>query len=255
VIATAGKSSIEGQTIPEAGQRTCILDVSEMDQILELHEKDMQVTVQPGVGWIELKDYLEPKGIRRSGLSEQAMIGGMYGTMSQNVVSLRVVLANGTVITTRKRPAKSSAGYDLTRLFVGSEGTLGIISQATLRLRRIPTYTAIVMTQFRSSSEAADAAVSVVNSSMQMERIEFMDSHAIKSVNHVYDTSHAPNPTVLFECAAGSMLHLSELVSALKTITNRHGCLMFQQESDAQGRKLWQVRKNAFFASKALRPD
>ncbi|KAJ2996001.1 hypothetical protein HDV02_000230 [Globomyces sp. JEL0801] len=163
VITVSGRSSLEGHVVP------ITTDTSYMDKVVAVHQEDLDCVVEPGCNWVELASELKEYGLffpPDPGMA--AMIGGMcgtncsgtfawrYGTMKDNVISLRVVLADGTVIKTRRRPTKSSAGYDLTRLIIGSEGTLGVVSQATLRLRKIPTEHAVVMAQFPSIVEAAN---------------------------------------------------------------------------------------------------
>ncbi|KAJ3290551.1 hypothetical protein HK104_006688 [Borealophlyctis nickersoniae] len=280
VIAVAGRTSIEGATIPSS-LGGIVLDVSQMDKIVAIHADDLDCVVEPGIGWMELREELEPLGLffpPDPGAS--ACVGGMcgtncsgtlawrYGTMKDNVLSLRVVLPNGDVVMTRRRATKSSAGYDLTRLFIGSEGTLGVISQATLRLRRIPAASSVAMIQFPTLDSAALAVQRIITGGISLHRIELMDDHTIRSVNHGRTPSARLKEltTLLIEFAAQSPAAVAEQVSGVKTIcmtAASEACgghlqdnFSFRAAADNdEAEKLWVVRKTAFFASKNLRPD
>ncbi|KAJ3321303.1 hypothetical protein HDV06_004407 [Boothiomyces sp. JEL0866] len=267
VIPTAGKTSLEGHTIPDSSN-VVVIDTSEMDEIVAINEKDLDCVVQPGVNWMELGEKLDKLGLffpPDPGAS--AMIGGMcgtncsgthawrYGTMKDNVVSLRVVLADGTVIKTRRRPNKSSAGYDLTRLFVGSEGTLGIISEATLRLRRVPRCHAVIFTQFKTLQDAANTVAEVVQEGILLNRMELLDDYSMKSINMAHKSNYGEYNSLLFECAGFSKVQISDQMEVLEKITSKHNCVLFEKETGPQSAKLWNIRKAAYFASKALRPE
>lgn len=276
VITVAGRSSLEGQTLPilqsqSDKRKIIILDLSDMDAIVKINKDDHDCQVEAGVSWIELKDVLEKDGLffpPDPGM--QALIGGMcgtncsgtlahrYGTTKDNIVGLRVVLANGEIIQTKQRPHKSSAGYDLTRLFIGSEGTLGVITQATLRLQSIPAYHAIILAQFKTIENAATVASAVVKEGLHLHRLEFLDEYCLKSINlHEGNQEHKELPTLLFECAARTRQSVQEQIDRIKEISHQteHECLNFAVASDKEGAKLWKIRKSAFFASKTLRPE
>ncbi|KAJ3275596.1 hypothetical protein HDV01_007599 [Terramyces sp. JEL0728] len=255
VIPTAGKTSLEGHTIP-GSSNVVVIDTSEMDKIIAVNEKDLDCVVQPGVNWIELGSALEKLGLffpPDPGAS--ALIGGIYGTMKDNVVSLRVVLADGTVIKTRRRPNKSSAGYDLTRLFVGSEGTLGIVSEATLRLRRIHKCKAVIFAQYKTLQDAANTVAEVVQDGIQLNRMELLDDYSLKAINIAHKSNYGELNSLIFECAGYSKVQIQDQIEALEKITKRNNCLLFQKESGIKSVQLWNIRKAAYFASKALRPD
>lgn len=256
--------------MPELAERpTVILDLSEMDAIIRINKSDHDCIVEAGVSWVELRDILKKENLffpPDPGM--QALIGGMcgtncsgtlahrYGTMKDNVVGLRVVLANGNVITTKRRPHKSSAGYDLTRLFIGSEGTLGIITQATLRLQTVHNFTAIILAQFQTNEEAARTASQVVSEGLHLNRIEFLDEYCMKSINiSEKSTNHNELPTLLFECAARTKEIVNEQVNRVLEVAKLNKCVKNEVESDKDGEKLWKIRKSAFFASKSLRPE
>ncbi|TPX61986.1 hypothetical protein SpCBS45565_g07145 [Spizellomyces sp. 'palustris'] len=270
VIPIAGKTSLEGGTIP-GPSGAVVLDVSRMDKIVSIHEDDLDCVVEPGVGWMELKHALEPLGLFfPPDPGAAACVGGMcgtncsgtlawrYGTMSANVLSLRVVLADGTVIRTRRRATKSSAGYDLTRMFVGSEGTLGVITQITLRLRRVPKVMAVAMSQFGELEAAAQAVQQIVQSGILLHRLELMDTFAIRSVNmgRPKDEQLREETTLLFEFATSSQATLKDQSGEVKSLCQNLGASSFKfAEDKAEADRLWNIRKQAYFAARHLRSD
>ena len=179
-------SSVEGNfSSPYSG--ICV-DFSFMDQMLAFHPEDMDVVVQPGVNWVDLNNKIASSGLFAPlDPSPTAQIGGMvstncsgtnamrYGTMKDWVVNLTVVLADGRVIKTRRRPRKTSAGYNLTGLFVGAEGTLGMVTEITLKLAPIPKDTSVAVVSFRSIREAASAAQDLIRSGLPLAALEMMD--------------------------------------------------------------------------------
>lgn len=182
-----------------------------MNQILALHEDDLDVVVQPGITWMDLN-----RKIERSGLffpvdpGPSAAIGGMvgtscsgtnasrYGTMKDNVVNLTVVLADGSVIKTRQRPRKSAAGYNLTNLFIGSEGTLGVVTEATLKLVAIPAHTRVGLVTFPTIGNASQAASDALKEGIQMGAMEIMDDVQMDIINRarLTDRKWATVPTM-----------------------------------------------------------
>lgn len=179
-------SSVEGNfSSPYSG--ICV-DFSFMDQIIAFHPEDMDVVVQPGVNWVDLNNKIASSGLFAPlDPSPTAQIGGMvstncsgtnamrYGTMKDWVVNLTVVLADGRVIKTRRRPRKTSAGYNLTGLFVGAEGTLGMVTEITLKLAPIPKDTSVAVVSFGSIREAASAAQDLIRSGLPLAALEMMD--------------------------------------------------------------------------------
>lgn len=194
MVPYAAGSSVEGNSSsPYSG--ICI-DVSSMDKIVAFHSEDMDVVVQPGVNWVDLNSEIEDTGLFLPlDPSPTAMIGGMistncsgtnamrYGSMKDYVVSLTVVLADGSVIRTRHRPRKTSAGYNLNALFTGSEGTLGIITEATLKLVPVPTNFSVATVTFDSVKVAAAAASQMVRDGIPLAALELMDAQQMQTVN------------------------------------------------------------------------
>ena len=168
-----------------------------MDKIIAFHPEDMDVVVQPGVNWVDLNNKIQHTGLFAPlDPSPTAQIGGMvstncsgtnamrYGTMKDWVINLTVVLADGTVIKTRRRPRKTSAGYNLTSFFVGAEGTLGMVTEVTMKLAPIPQDTSVAIVSFDSIREAATAASSIIRSGIQLAALELMDDVQVSCSMH-----------------------------------------------------------------------
>ncbi|XP_037495299.1 D-lactate dehydrogenase [cytochrome], mitochondrial [Jatropha curcas] len=210
IVPYGGATSIEGHTLSPHGG-VCI-DMSLMKSVKALHIEDMDVVVEPGIGWMELNEYLEPYGLFFPlDPGPGATIGGMcatrcsgslavrYGTMRDNVINLKVVLANGDVVKTASRARKSAAGYDLTRLVIGSEGTLGIITEVTLRLQKIPQHSVVAMCNFPTIKDAADVAIATMLSGIQVSRVELLDEVQIRAINIANEKNLPEVPTLMFE--------------------------------------------------------
>lgn len=247
------------------------IDVTRMDKILDVHNNDFDVTVEPGVTWRNLNSY-----IRDTGLwfpvdpGADASLGGMcatsasgtnavrYGTMRENVLNLEVVLPNGTVIYTagkNRRPRKTSAGYNLTNLFVGSEGTLGIITKATLRLHSSPEVIMAAICSFPTVVAAIDTTVQVLQSNIPIARIEFLDDVTIKACNQYSKTSFAEASTLFLEFH-GSEASIKEQVDVTMEIAQSNGGSNFEWAKETEERnRLWKARHAVFYATCALKPN
>jgi D-lactate dehydrogenase (cytochrome) len=265
VIAFGTGTSLEGHIAALKGG-VCI-DVSGMNAVLTVRPEDLDVTIQPGVTRKQLNEYL-----RDSGLffpidpGADASLGGMaatrasgtnavrYGTMRDNVLSLEVVLPDGRVIRTAKRARKSSAGYDLTRLFIGSEGTLGIITELTLRLHGIPEAISAATCPFPSVEAAVQTVILTIQSGIPVARIEFMDEVMADAVNRYAKTTHRVAPTLFFEFH-GSPASVREQAERVEAIAVEFGGDGFQWATGSEDRtRLWAARHNAYYAGVALRP-
>lgn len=266
VIPFGTGSSLEGQVNAPSGGIS--IDFSRMDKVLRVSPEDLDVTVEPGVTREALNIYLRDTGLFFPiDPGANASIGGMtatrasgtnavrYGTMKENVLALTVVTADGEEVVTGTRARKSSAGYDLTRLFVGSEGTLGVITSVTLRLQGIPEKISGGVCSFSSVKAACDAVIMTIQMGIPVARIELLDEMQIRACNAYSGLSYEEKPTLFLE------FHGTEETVAIQSsqfamIAEECGSESFRYTADAQERaKLWKARHDAYWASRALRPD
>ncbi|OTB02888.1 hypothetical protein M426DRAFT_13133 [Hypoxylon sp. CI-4A] len=271
IIPYSGGSSLEGNfSAPYGG---ISVDFAYMDQIIQFNKDDMDIVVQPSIGWQDLNDQLSRMG---SGLffpidpGPSAKIGGMvgtncsgtnavkYGTMKDWVINLTVVLADGTVIKTRRRPRKSSAGYNLNSLFVGSEGTLGIVTEATLKLAVIPEEFSVAVVTFPTIRDAASAAAEVMQTGIPVAAMEIMDEVQMKVVN--IGGATAPRvwkemPTLFFKFS-GTKVGVQDNITRVQAITKNNKGSNFEFAKDALEQKLlWSARKESLWSMLALRKE
>lgn len=258
-------SSLEGHILAVQGG-VCV-DLSGLNQIVDTHPQDFTATVQAGVTRKQLNDHL-----RETGLffpidpGADASLGGMaatrasgtnavrYGTMRENVLSLQVVTADGRIITTSSRARKSSAGYDLTRVFVGSEGTLGIITEVTVRLYPQPEAISAAICNFPSIDAAVQSVIEVIQMGVPVARVEFMDTWAVKATNAYSNLALRESPLLLFEFH-GSPAGVQEQAEIVQGIARDNGGMDFEWASRPEDRsRLWTARHNAYFAGLQLRP-
>jgi D-lactate dehydrogenase (cytochrome) len=265
VVAYGAGSSLEGALIPVRGGVS--LDLTGMNQILAVRPEDLDATVQAGVTRKQLNAHLRDTGLFFPiDPGADATIGGMaatrasgtnavrYGTMRENVVSLTVVLADGRIIRTRSRAKKSSAGYDLTGLFVGQEGTLGIITEVTVRLYGIPEVMAAAICPFPTVEAAVATVIQTIQMGIPISRVELMDDRAIEAVNAYSKLTLPVTPTLFFEFA-GSQSAVEEQAAIVEEIARGEGATGWTWSTDADERaRLWQARHDIHWALKALRP-
>ncbi|MBN8941677.1 MAG: FAD-binding protein [Rhizobiales bacterium] len=265
VIPFGTGSSLEGHVnAPHGG---ISVDTSLMKAIIEVHAEDLDVVVEPGVTRKQLNEYLRDMGLFFPiDPGADASIGGMastrasgtnavrYGTMKENVIALEVVLPNGEVIETARRAKKSSAGYDLTHLFVGSEGTLGLITKITLKLHGIPEAISAAVCSFPTVKAAADTTIAAIQSGIPMARIELLDEVQVKAVNTYSKLSLPESPLLLLEFH-GTDAGVAEQVERFRAIADDFGGGNFEWAVKAEDRsRLWQARHDAYWAALALRP-
>ncbi|MCF1433241.1 FAD-binding protein [Agrobacterium vitis] len=259
-------SSLEGQV--NAAHGGISIDFTRMDKVIEVNAEDLDCTVQPGVTREALNTYLRDTGLFFPiDPGANASIGGMastrasgtnavrYGTMKDNVMALTVVTANGEEIRTAHRARKSSAGYDLTRLFVGAEGTLGVITSITLKLQGIPEKIGGGVCAFADVKSACDAVIMTIQMGIPVARIELLDAMQVRACNAYSNLSLPERPTLFLE------FHGTEQTVALQAeqfaaIAEEYGAEDLRFTSDPQERaQLWKARHNAYWAGRALAPE
>lgn len=265
VVAFGAGSSLEGHVLPLFGGIS--LDLTEMNKIIEIKSDDLVVRVEPGVHRMALNEKLATQGLFFSvDPGADATLGGMastgaagtttvrYGAMRDNVLALTAVMADGTVIRTGRETRKLSAGYDLTRLLVGSEGTLAVITELTLRVFGIPEKMAAAIVRFPTLSDGVTAATAIVRSGIAIARCEFLDAKCIKNVNSHDGLNLSEMPTLFFEFH-GSPVGVAEDAQSVKEIVEEFGGSEFEWTADEGARrKLWQARHNAYWAGIAAHP-
>ncbi|KAF5002530.1 hypothetical protein FGRMN_295 [Fusarium graminum] len=266
MIPYSGGSSVEGHfSAPYGGVS---VDFVNMNQILEVHADDLDVVVQPSVPWMDLNEKIKDTGLFFPiDPGPSAQIGGMvgtncsgtnavrYGTMRDWVVNLTVVLSDGTILKTRQRPRKSSAGYNLNSLIVGSEGTLGFVTEATLKLAPIPQHNGIAVVTFPSVKAAASMAIEVIRRGVPINAVEILDEVLMSVINRMGATSRqwSEVPTLFFKFS-GSDAIVKDSIAQVQSISQRHEAKEFMYESDPHKQKaLWSARKEALWSMMALR--
>lgn len=268
VTGYSGGTSLEGHFSATRGG--ICLDFARMDKILKLHKEDLDVVVQPALGWEYLNEQLAHEGLFfPPDPGPGAMIGGMvatgcsgtnayrYGTMRDWVLSLTIVLADGTVIKTRQRPRKSSAGYDLTRMFIGSEGTLGLVTEATLKVTVKPKSESVAVTGFATIREAAECVSRVVGEGVPIAAVEILDDVQMRCINESGTTSRIWKevPTLFFKFS-GTPSAVKEQIGIVQKLAKSKGSKSFDFAKDAdEAAELWSARKDALWSVMAKRRD
>ncbi len=258
-------SSLEGHLL--AVQGGISLDVGRMNQVLSIDADDLTVTVQAGVTRKQLNE-----AVKHTGLffpidpGADATLGGMcatrasgtnavrYGTMRENVLTLEVVTASGDVVRTGSRAKKSSAGYDLTRLFVGSEGTLGILTEVTVKLYPLPEAVSAAICSFPSIEAAVRTTIQTIQLGVPIARVELIDANSVRMVNQYSKTTLREEPMLLMEFH-GSPAGVQEQAETVQELAKEHGGQAFEWATTPEERtRLWTARHNALFAAIASRP-
>lgn len=252
-----------------APARGVSLDMNRMNKILRVSVEDLDATVQAGLGYLDLNESLAPQKICFPlDPGPGASIGGMcacrcsgstavkYGTMRDNVLNVTAVLADGTVLRTGTRARKSAAGYDLTRMLIGSEGTLGVITEVTLRLRRKPERSAALRVCFPSVRQAAAAANATLQAGVEVGRCELMDDDMIRIMNQMTGEKAMEATTLLYELVGTSETTVQEQVAQVQKVVGEHGGYGLEtSENAAHAVQMWRARKEALWSTQAAYPD
>lgn len=271
VIATSGFTSLEGQAMHTRGPNSIAVSFSNMNNIILAHPEDLDMTVEAGVGWQEIDQYLrghdETKHLMFGpdpGMG--ACVAGMvstsasgtnaykYGTMKENVVNLTVVLADGTIIKTKQRPRKTSAGYDITRLFIGAEGTLGIITEITIKLHVRPILEFVSLASFPSIKDAAATAQEIISKSgIQPNAIEILNEEMVSFVNSNQgenDKKFLEKPTLLFKFGGPTQDDINNQVKLVKQIASKNSLINFEvSRSQEDNETLWTARRAGLWST------
>lgn len=265
VIPFGAGTSLEGHVVALHGG-VC-LDLSRMQRVVAVNAEDLDCVVEAGVTRQQLNTHLRDTGLFFPvDPGADATLGGMtatrasgtnavrYGTMRDNVLALTVVLADGTILKTGGRARKSSAGYDLTRLFVGSEGTLGVITEITLRLYGIPEASSVAVCSFPDVASAVSCAIETIQCGIQVARVELLDETCMRAIN-LHSGLTYPETATLFLEFHGTEAGVEQQAAQVEAIAEGHGGEGWRHAASAEERtKLWQARHNLHYALLALRP-
>ena len=259
-------TSLEGHSLAVKGGIT--IDFSNMNKIIEVNDEDLNVVIQPGITREELNQELRTTGLFFPiDPGANATLGGMastrasgttavrYGTMKDNVLALEVVLADGKIIRTGTKAKKDSAGYDLTSLFIGSEGTLGIITEITLKLQGQPEAISAAVCAFEEIEPAVNSVISIIQMGIPIARIELVDSAMIRGLNLWDKNFNLPETPHLFLEFHGSNSGVKEQAETVGEIISDFGGSDYKWATKTEDRnQLWKARHNSYYAAKALRP-
>jgi D-lactate dehydrogenase (cytochrome) len=267
VVPFGAGTSLEGHV--QAVRGGISVDLRELNRVVRVSVEDLDATVEAGVTRLQLN-----KALRNTGLSfpidpgADATIGGMaatrasgttavrYGTMRENVLGLTVVLADGRIIKTGTRARKSSTGYDLTRLFVGSEGTLGVITEVTLRLHPLPDAVSAATCAFDTIDGAVETVIATIQLGVPVARIELLDDAQMEAVNRHSKTSYPVAPTLFFEFHGDNERHVAEQAELVQGLAGERGGRGFEWATHLEDReRLWQARHDALYAALGLRAN
>jgi len=265
VIPYGSGTSLEGHIL--ALQGGISIDLSHMNRVLAVHPEDLTATVQAGVTRKQINHEIKDSGLFFPiDPGADASLGGMaatrasgtnavrYGTMRENTLALTVVTADGRIIKTGTRAKKSAAGYDLTRIFVGSEGTLGIITEVTVRLYPQPEAVSAAVCSFVTIGDAVNAVIQIIQLGVPVARVEFLDENSVRAINAHAKLGLPEKPLLLFEFH-GSDNGVKEQAELVQAVVTEHHAIGFEWATQPEDRsRLWAARHNAFFALQQLRP-
>lgn len=257
-------SSLEGHLLAVHGGIS--IDVSRMNRVLHIHAEDLTATVQPGVTRKQLNEAVKSAGLFFPiDPGADASIGGMtatrasgtnavrYGTMRENVLSLQIVLPDGEVIETGNRARKSAAGYDITRAFIGAEGTLGIVTEVTVKLHAIPERISAARCSYPDLRSAVDTVIQVIQMGVPIGRVELLDERQVQACNQYSKLDLPVAPTLFYEFH-GSPQAVDEQIATVRAISADNGGQDFAwAETPEERTRLWQARHDAWWAARALR--
>ncbi|KZN87315.1 D-lactate dehydrogenase [Penicillium chrysogenum] len=268
MIPYSGGSSLEANFSAPHGGMT--IDFAFMNKVLEIHPDDMDVVVQPSIQWMDLNEQIKETGMFFPvDPGPSAMIGGMvgtncsgtnavrYGTMKDWVINLTVVLADGRIIKTRRRPRKTSAGYNLTGMFVGSEGTLGIVTEATLKLAPIPEQTRVGVVAFPTIRDAASTAMQLIRKGVSVQCMEIMDDVQMDVINRAGGTGREwkVSPTLFFKFS-GTVAGVADSIDMTTKLAQGNNAQSFEfARDDREAHDLWSARKQSLWSMMALRKE
>lgn len=265
IIPFGAGTSLEGQL--NAPQGGISVDLSRLDKVIAVHPEDMDCVIQAGITRKALNEYLRDTGLFFSvDPGADATLGGMaatgasgttavkYGTMRTNILNMTVVMADGVIVQTAKRARKSAAGYDLTRLMIGSEGTLGIITELTLKLHGVPEAISAAVCPFKTVDDACSTVATAMQMGLSPARMEFLDALQIKACNAYSKLTLEETPTLFLEFH-GSTNAVREAAQAFADLAHEHSGGPMEWTDKPQARKtLWAARHNAYWAAVALKP-
>ncbi|KAJ5114753.1 hypothetical protein NUU61_000512 [Penicillium alfredii] len=268
MIPYSGGSSLEANFSAPHGGMT--IDFAFMNRILTIHEEDMDVVVQPSIQWMDLNEKIKHTGLFFPvDPGPSAMIGGMvgtncsgtnavrYGTMKDWVINLTVVLADGRVLKTRRRPRKTSAGYNLTGMFVGSEGTLGIVTEATLKLAVIPEETRVGVVAFPTIRDAASTAMQLIRKGIPVQCMEVLDDVQMDVINRAGGTGRSwkTSPTLFFKFS-GTTAGVADSINLTTKLAQNNSAESFEfAQDEREAHDLWSARKQSLWSMMALRRE
>ena len=273
IIPYGAGSSLESHILPDYDDdriAAITINFNKMNKVLSIHADDMQCTVEPGVNWVKLNKLLSSYNLFLGvDPAPAACIGGMigtccsgpgalkYGTMRNQLINLKIVLSNGQIIKTGQRAIKSVAGYDLNSLFCGSEGTLGIVTEATLRLRALPKYTEIAQASFDNLESIGKCVQEINATGVNLAAFEYLDENMLKDCKK-YDKKVdiiLDKQVILFKFCGPSKEHISADIQLIQEIVSKYSKYPFKWSKDEESRhRLWKVRKMAFWAARFANP-